>query len=691
MGFEFKITEKIEKMNFDGMTCREIANKLGLYSKFEVAEIQKVVDKMICDGKIRQQGKKLFKVKQKQKIKGVIRGNKRGFAFLAREDGGEDLFIPHSGLKGAQHGDTVACIIVKGDEAKVVDILERGITKIVGTYQKSKNFGFVVSDDNGYFSDIFIPNGQDLKAKDNTKVIVEITKFTDRNPEGKIVEIIGKAGEKQSEVLSILKSYGFFNVFPKEAIEEAKKMQTKYTNNRTNFTDMLTISIDGDDSKDLDDAISVFKYKNFYKLYVHIADVSHYVEKGSLLDKEAFKRCTSVYFPGSVYPMLPPILSNGLCSLNGGEDRLALTCEMTIDFSGEVIDRKIQKSIINNDFAMTYKNVQKILDGDQELIEKYSKVHQMILDAYDLSLILHKKRENRGSINFETKECKIELDEKGNVVDIKPYPYLVSNSIIEEFMLVANETVAEFMFHLELPFVFRTHEEPDAEKMSEFKKFVQSCGFELQKGKVQPLKLQKLLQDVEGSPMESIISKVMLRSMKKAKYTVDNLGHFGLAAEYYCHFTSPIRRYPDLQIHRIIKAMLDGNLGSIPKLATWCEEVAETSSERESSAEMAERDIDDYYKAEYMQRHIGEQFEGVVSGITAFGVFVELDNTCEGLARLENLPKDNYQFVENRYLLKGSKHKYTLGQIVKIEVISCDVDNRRVTFKILDDQEEQNE
>lgn len=685
MSFEFKITERIEKIKIDGMSCREIANRIGFYSKFEIIEIQKVLNNMVKNGKLKEKGNKYFKVREVKKIKGVLRGNKRGFAFLAREDGGEDLFVPHKNLHGAEHGDTVYCVIVKGDEAKVVDILERGIKRIVGTYQKSKNYGFVIADDNSYYSDIFIPSGADIKASNNTKVIVEITKYTGRNPEGKIVEIIGKAGEKQSDVLSILKSYGFFNVFPKETEEEARKMQTKYTTNRTSFVDMLTISIDGDDSKDLDDAISVFKYDNYYKLYVHIADVSHFVEKGSKLDQEAFKRCTSVYFPNNVYPMLPPVLSNGLCSLNGGEDRLALTCEMTINFEGDVIDRRIVKSIINNDYAMTYNNVQKILDGDKELIERYSKVYELICNAYDLSRILNKKRQQRGSINFETKECKVILDEKGNVAEIKPYPYLVSNSIIEEFMLIANETVAEYIFHMELPFVYRTHEEPDGEKMIEFRKFVESCGYKMERGKVYPSKLQKLLAEVEGSPMESIISKVMLRSMKKAKYTTENLGHFGLASEYYCHFTSPIRRYPDLQIHRVIKGMLDGNLGSIPKLANWCEEVAEVSSERERAAEMAERDIDDYYKAEYMQKHIGATFEGVISGVTAFGVFVELDNTCEGLARFENLPKDNYEFIENRYTLRGSKHRYTLGQVVKIEVLASDIDNRRVTFKILDD------
>lgn len=360
---------------------------------------------------------------------------------------------------------------------------------------------------------------------------------------------------------------------------------------------------------------------------------------------------------------------------------------MTINYEGDIIDRRIVKSIINNDYAMTYKVVQAILDGDKTLIDKYSKVYDMIKNAYALAGILNKKRQKRGAINFETKECKVILDGKGNVEKIEPYPYLVSNGIIEEFMLAANETVAEFMCNLELPFVYRTHEEPDGEKMLEFKKFVESCGYKIEKGKMHPSKLQKLLAEVEGSPMESIISKVMLRSMKKAKYTVDNLGHFGLAAEYYCHFTSPIRRYPDLQIHRVIKAMLDGKLDNIQKLESVCAEVAEVSSERERAAEMAERDIDDYYKAEYMLRHIGEIFEGVISGVTAFGVFVELENTAEGLARMNNLPKDHYEFVEKRYLLKGTKHQYSLGQIVKIQVLGADTDNRKVTFKILDENE----
>ena len=685
MSFSYKLSEQIEQMQVHCMSAREITKKLGFYTKFELAEITKVLAEMVADGKLEEnRSGRFFQVKQTTVFRGKLRGNKRGFAFLIREDDGDDLFIPHKGLNTALHGDIVDVSIVKGDEGRVEKIIERGITRIVGSYQKSAGFGFVLSDDHNYYSDIFIPRGYDIGAENGTKVIVEIIKFEGKNPTGKIVEVIGKIGEKQSDVLSILKSHGFDNVFPENVEAEANAMKAKHTTNRTSYIDMMTLSIDGDDSKDLDDAISILKYDGFYKLYVHIADVSHYVEQGSILDKEAFKRATSVYFPGSVYPMLPPVLSNGLCSLNGGEDRLTLTCVITINNNGEVTDRELVKSIINNDYAMTYNNVTAIIDGDVALREKYSPVVPMIEDALALSKILNKRRNERGNINFDTKESKIILDEEGNVDCIKAYAYTVSNGMIEEFMLIANETVAEYMCEKKLPFVFRVHEVPDLEKITNFKKFIEGCGYKMPAGRISPKVLQQVLDEVKGSAMETIISKIMLRSMQKAKYTPENLGHFGLAAEYYCHFTSPIRRYPDLQIHRIIKAMLDGKLGSLPKLANWCKEVSEVSSEREKASEQSERDIKDYYKAEYMMRHVGEQFAGVVSGVTNFGIFVELDNTCEGIARLDNLPEDKYEFIENKYLLKGDRCSFTLGQDVTIEVVACDIENRRVTFKVLE-------
>lgn len=688
MSFEFKIAEMIEQLKPQGLSLYELGGKLGLHSRFELTELKKVLDKMAADGSISIAGGKKEKytyLNTSANIRGVLRGNKRGFAFLIREDGGEDLFLPNKGLKGAQHGDTVYVRIVRGDEAVVTKIVERGISRVVGTYQKNKSFGFVVVDDNSYYTDIFIPTGKNLNCADHMKVVVEIDRYGERNPEGHIVEIIGTAGEKASDVLSILKSYGFFNVFTDEALEEARHTYYLPTANRTDYKDLPTMTIDGEESKDLDDAVSLVKVGEYYKLYVHIADVSHYVPQGGALDKEAFKRCTSVYFPGNVYPMLPPELSNGICSLNEHVDRLTLTAVMVVDKNGNVIESEINKSIINNDHRMTYTAVTGILEGDKELRERYSDIVEEIELMAELARILKNKRISRGSLEFETTEAKIILDEKGDVEDIKPYPYGISNGIIEEFMLLANETVAQFMCKTKLPFVYRVHETPDAEKMADFRKFVGGCGRMLPAGKLEPKDLQKLLKEIDGDALEPIISKVMLRSMKKARYCTENLGHFGLAAEYYCHFTSPIRRYPDLQIHRVIKAMIDEKLGSIPKLAKWCEEVAVVSSEREKASESAERDIDDYYKAEYMQRHVGSEFMGIVSGVTSFGVFVELENTCEGLARLDNLPRDNYNFLEERFTMVGAKHSYTLGQKVKIRVEACDIEARRVTFKVLED------
>lgn len=690
MSFEFKITEKIQNLEFKTASAKEIALKLGMQSALEISEVTKALNKMVEDGSLEFAGAgKYAKAQIPITIRGVLRGNRRGFAFLIREDGGEDIFVPNKSLNGAIHGDTVTVKIVRGDEGKVTAILERGIKRLIGVFQKSKDFGFVVPDNSSYFKDVFIAKKDNLDADNNTKVVVEIIGYG-TNPEGRIVEIIGNADEKQSEVLSILKAQNFFNYFPSEVEDEAKAKQYEPVTNRTSYVGLPTITIDGEDSKDLDDAISLVRVGNNFKLYVHIADVSHYVQYGSVLDEEAFKRCTSVYFPGSVYPMLPKILSNGLCSLNEGEDRLALTCVMSIDRQGEVVHSELVKSLINNTHRMTYSDVTKILGGDTALKEKYADIVPMIADMAELSTILKAKRDLRGSINFETKECKIYLDENGDVDKIEQYPYTVANEIIEEFMLSANETVAKIMCEKDLPFVYRVHEKPDGEKIIAFKAFAGSLGYVLPDVEdITPKQLQELLDKIQGAPLEAVISKVMLRSMKKAKYTTECVGHFGLAAEYYCHFTSPIRRYPDLQIHRIIKDMLDDTLGSIPKLAKWCKEVADTSSERERAAELAEREIDDFYKTEYMLKHVGEEYSGVVSGVTSFGIFIELPNTCEGLARLDNLPQDNYNFVEERFSMQGAYHSYTLGQTVRIKVLDCNSQERRVSFNVLEESIEE--
>lgn len=622
---------------------------------------------------------------------GTLRGNKRGFAFLIREDGGDDLFVANSGLHGAQHGDKVACSIVKGDSAKVECLVERGNGRLVGTYiaRANDDYGFVVPDGNSYFSDIKVRTKDADGARNNDKVVVEITDYSRTKLVGRITEVIGSASDKQSTVLSILKSYEFYNEFSKPALKEAENMRRQGADNdiknRKDYRNKLSITIDGDDSKDFDDAVTVERSGKNYLLYVHIADVSHYVQPNGELDKEAFKRCTSVYFPGSVYPMLPEAISNDVCSLIEGADRLTLTCVMEISPSGTVVASEITESVINSTHRMTYANVTAILEGDTALTAEYADVAPMLNDMLRLKEILEKRRIAKGKIDLVSKECKVVLDEKGDVKDIVEYPYTVSNSIIEEFMLIANETVAEFAVKNELPFVYRVHENPDKDKLRALSAFLAGFGQKLTPTDVKPADIQAVLNGLKGEDIEGIVNRVVLRSMQKAKYMTECKGHFGLATEFYCHFTSPIRRYPDLQIHRVLKAFINNKSVAKAKfMIAKCSETAVRSSEREVSAERAERDIDDFYKAEYMSRHIGEEFDGIVSGVTSFGIFVELKNTCEGIIKLDELPKDNYNYIEERFLLKGSKNTFTLGGKVRIKVESVEKLTGRVAFSLVE-------
>lgn len=622
---------------------------------------------------------------------GTLRGNKRGFAFLIRDDGGDDLFVANSGLHGAQHGDKVACSIVKGDSAKVECLVERGSGRLVGTYiaRANDDYGFVVPDGNSYFSDIKVRTKDADGAKNNDKVVVEITDYSRTKLVGRITEVIGSAFDKQSTVLSILKSYEFYNEFSKLALKEAENMRRQGADNdiknRKDYRNKLTITIDGDDSKDFDDAVTVEKSGNNYLLYVHIADVSHYVQPNGELDKEAFKRCTSVYFPGSVYPMLPEAISNDVCSLIEGADRLTLTCVMEISPSGTVVASEITESVINSTHRMTYANVTAILEGDKALTAEYADIAPMLNDMLRLKEILEKRRIAKGKIDLISKECKVVLDEKGDVKDIVEYPYTVSNSIIEEFMLIANETVAEFAVKNEIPFVYRVHENPDKDKLRALSAFLAGFGQKLTPTDVKPADIQAVLNGLKGEDIEGIVNRVVLRSMQKAKYMTECKGHFGLATEFYCHFTSPIRRYPDLQIHRVLKAFINNKSVAKAKfMIAKCSETAVRSSEREVSAERAERDIDDFYKAEYMSRHSGEEFDGIISGVTSFGIFVELKNTCEGIIKLDELPKDNYNYIEERFLLKGSKNTFTLGGKVRIKVESVEKLTGRVAFSLVE-------
>lgn len=675
---------------FDKQQIRQILK--GLVRKGKIIEVSKNRYKKVAINNRRAKSKvKSVSFKNKDIVQGVLRGNPKGFAFVISE-GADDLFIPHKSLKGAMHKDTVLVerISKAGEkpEGRVLRIIERGMTSLIGTYYQGRNFGFVTPDVKEFFDDIFVPTKYAGKAKNGDKVVVKIVNYVkDKNPEGMVTEILGKSGNPKTDVLSIIRSYGFYET-DLRAEKEAERINElgimpSAKNGRTDYTSLMTITIDGDDSKDFDDAISLERDEKGFKLYVHIADVSEYVKPDGIIDEEALKRATSIYFPGSVFPMIPEALSNGLCSLSEGDLRLTLTCVIELDNRGKTKAYEINKSYIKSNHRMTYANVTKILEGDKEITEKYLDVKEMLFNMQDLALILANKRNRRGAIDFGNDECKILLNDKYEVVDIKPYDYTVSNKIIEEFMILANETVAEYFARIEYPFVFRVHDKPDEEKLADLTDFVKACGFNLNiKGDVASYHFQRLLEEVKGTEYEKIISKVMLRAMQKAKYSVVNKGHFGIASDYYCHFTSPIRRYPDLMIHRVIKRFLDGGIDkkTMIRLESRCEAVAIQSSEREIAAEQAERDADDYFKAKYMEDKIGNVYEGTISGVTQFGVFVELDNSVEGMIKFEDLIGENLEYLDKKYTIKGVDKTYKLGDRIKIVVAYSDVENKKIRF-----------
>lgn len=628
-----------------------------------------------------------------EKIRGTLRGNRKGFAFLLREDGGEDLFVPHNYLNGAGNKDVVDAVIVEGDTACVVDIITRHDGQIVGTFIKENHFGFVVPDNRFEIDDIYINQKNSKKIPNDTKVVVKIIANEEgKKKEGEIVEVIGPVSEKNSTVLSILKSHGFNEIFPASVIKEAEEVEYKYADGgkRKDFTDLLTVTIDGEDSKDFDDAISIKRTKNDgFELYVHIADVTHYVRGGSKLDKQALFRGTSVYFPGSVYPMLPEVLSNGICSLAPGEKRFCLTVKINLDSEGVVNSSEIFESVVKSDRRMTYNQVMEIIDGDKSSVKDDLRIADIIEDMLTLRNLRYDMRLRRGAIEFDSTETIIVLDEFGDVDRLEKYNYTVANSIIEEFMVLANECVAREFQKLKAPFVYRVHKEPDKEKIAEFAKYASGFGLEFDLAETEPLYFAEFLRKIKGQPYERTISKVMLRSMQKAIYDPSPDGHFGLALADYCHFTAPIRRYPDLMIHRIIKLHLNDELAGSTrdKFKEYVKEASITSSEREREAELAEREIDDFYKAEYMAKHIGEEFSGVISGVTSFGIFVELDNTCEGFVSMSDLPDDEYDFVSGQFKIVGTKNTYELGQAVNIVVIGAYPIDKRVDFKIVESEE----
>ena len=590
----------------------------------------------------------------------------------------------------------------KRREGTITKIISRGTTRIVCTYEKSKTFGFAVPDNPKFGSDIFIPQERSKGAVSGHKVVVEITDYgkEGRKPEGKVVEIIGHINDPGTDIMSIVKAYDLPVEFSEKIMHQVENVSNDVSTadmaGRMDFRDWQTVTIDGEDAKDLDDAITLTKEGDNYKLGVHIADVSNYVQEHSALDVEALSRGTSVYLVDRVIPMLPHKLSNGICSLNAGENRLTLSCVMTIDTKGNVIDHTIAESVIKVDRRMSYTSVKKILeDHDENEIREYEELVPMFELMQELAAILRKKRMKRGSIDFDFPETKIVLDDKGKPVEIKPYERNVATKIIEDFMLIANETVAQDYFWQGLPFVYRTHDNPDTEKIKKLSTFINNFGYSIHIGQdeVHPKELQKLLQKIDGTPEEALISRLTLRSMKQAKYTTMSTGHFGLATPYYCHFTSPIRRYPDLQIHRIIKDNLRGRMNAkkIEHYDKILPEVAKHSSEMERRADEAERETDKLKKVEYMSERIGEVFEGVISGVTEWGFYVELPNTVEGLVHVTTLVDDYFHYNESTYELVGevTNIRYKLGQRVHVMVTGTDKMLRTIDFRVVRENEEE--
>lgn len=678
------------------MKIKEIAILLDI-PKSERAELEAILEALVGEGKVEVSKKGKYSKASARLMTGIFESNARGFGFVRMEDG-EDIFIGKDDRGGAIHHDKVQVKITaapdgRRKEGTIVKVLEHGKTTIVGTYEASKTFGFVVPDNARFTQDIFVPLEHSMGAVAGHKVLVEITEFggNGKKPEGKIVEILGHINDPGTDILAIAKDYELPMEFSEKVLNQAMRVAKPVSEadmaGRLDLRGWQMVTIDGEDAKDLDDAVSLVMEGENYRLGVHIADVTNYVQEHSALDVEALERGTSVYLVDRVIPMLPHTLSNGICSLNAGEDRLALSCIMLISPKGEVIDHQIAETVINVDERMSYTSVNKILAlHDEEETKKYETFVPMFRQMEKLAAILRKKRMKRGSIDFDFPETKVILNEKGWPVEIKPYERNVATRLIEDFMLIANETVAEDNFWQELPFVYRTHENPDPDKIKKLCAFIQNFGYNLHLSgeELHPKELQKLLDKIEGSPEEALLSRLTLRSMKQAKYTVDCTGHFGLAAKYYCHFTSPIRRYPDLQIHRIIKDRLRNRMTEKRKehYEKILPEVAKQSSERERRAEEAERETIKLKKAQLMSEHIGETFTGVISSVTGWGMYVELPNTVEGMVHITSLTDDYYRFVEETYELVGEAtgKQYKLGQTVEIVVQSVDELMRTIDF-----------
>lgn len=654
--------------------------------------------------------KKNIKSLKKQGLlaEGVFIGNARGFGFVETGEDEEDIFIPADAVNTALHQDRVQVLLKKEQkpgkrrEGTVIKILERGTTEVVGTFQREGDYGFVLCDNQKISRDVYISPKNSHGIRDGEKVVAQILDYGSekRKPEGKITESLGNIHAPGADILAVVKSYGIPSEFPVRVMNQAMRVPDHVLeadwDGRDDLTGLMTVTIDGEDAKDLDDAVSLTKEGNFYHLGVHIADVSNYVQGGSAIDREALKRGTSVYLADRVIPMLPERLSNGICSLNQGVERLALSCLMDIDENGTVVSHKITESVIRVDRRMSYEQVRCILeDGETETSREYQEFVPTFFLMKELSGILRGCRHNRGSIDFDFPESKIILNGAGRAIDVKPYETSVATEIIEDFMLLANETVAREYCKGEYPFVYRTHENPDPDKVEELLMLLHNQGIDVRKSgqEITPKEIQEILESIQDLPNETMISRLTLRTMKQAKYTTECSGHFGLAARYYCHFTSPIRRYPDLQIHRIIRDNLRGRLtreGKTEHYREILEEVARQSSVCERRAQEAERESDKMKKAEYMSYHLGEEFDGIISGVTGYGLYVELGNTVEGLVHITALKDDYYTFDQETHELRGelTKKVYHLGQKIRVRVADADAVKRSVDFTIAEEQEE---
>ena len=727
------LEEVMNDKSYVPMKAKELAMLLGI-PKSQRDELTQVLDYLVSEGRIGISKKGKYGKPEVFSVNGIFCGHPKGFGFVTVEGMEQDVFIPEDRTGAALHGDRVQIVVESQDrgggrraEGSVLKVLEHANKEVVGYYQKSKGFGFVIPDNQKISKDIFIPQGCDMGAVTGHKVVARIKEFGDANhkPEGVVTEILGHVNDPGTDILSIVRAYGLPEEFPPEVMDEVEGCPDEvavpgmtrdeetwdgpygigdltspadWTGDlagRLDLRGLRTVTIDGEDAKDLDDAVTLCRNgQGGYILGVHIADVSHYVKEGRPLDKEALKRGTSVYLVDRVIPMLPHKLSNGICSLNAGTDRLALSCIMEVDAQGTVLDHRIAGTVIHVDRRMTYTAVNAVVtDRDEAVMAEYEEFVPMFDCMKELADILRENRRKRGAIDFDFPESKIVLNEQGKPLEIKPYERNAATRIIEDFMLLANETVAEDYYWQSIPFLFRSHDNPDPEKMKQLGTFINNFGYfiKMQHGEIHPKELQKLLDKIEGTPEEALLSRLTLRSMKQAKYTTLCSGHFGLATRYYTHFTSPIRRYPDLQIHRIIKETLKGGLSD--KRAAHYEkilpEVAVQTSALERRADEAERETDKLKKCEYMSRFIGQDFDGAISGVTNWGLYVELPNTVEGLVRMSDLDDDYYIFDEQHYELIGemTKKTYKLGQPVRVTVSSTDRLLRTVDFILAKDWE----